>query len=115
MTILFDSTVARKSAPRTFGPEPRRPFVPSLADLDWAAQSFGDAESDRENARLEEQAEQARWDDQFRFPAGICESCGEKSDWLDPTHKLCDACLDAATDATISCLNRNAMGQYRVF
>jgi hypothetical protein len=110
--ILFDSTRPVQSA-RSFGRSlARRPFVPSQADLDWAAQAFGDAESDR---HLEEQAEQARWDDQFRFPAGICESCGEPSDWLDPVHKLCGECLDAAENATIACQNRNAMGQYRVF
>jgi hypothetical protein len=114
--ILFDSTVASNPAPRTFARGiDRRPFVPSQADLDWAAQTFGDAESDRENCRLEEQAEQARWDDQFRFPAGICESCGEPADWLDLVHKLCGECLTAAENASIACQNRNAMGQYRVF
>ena len=116
--ILFDSTVASKPAPRTFArgipSERRRPFIPSQADLDWAAQTFGDAESDRQ---LEEQAEQARWDDQFtnRFPAGCCQLCGEPSDQLDPIHELCPECLTAAEDATIACQNRNAMGQYRVF
>ena len=114
MTILFDSVQTVNPALRTFarGIAPRT-FIPSQADLDWAAQTFGDAESDR---HLEEQAEQARWDDQFnRFPAGICEMCGQPSDWLDPTHKLCGECLTAAEDATIACQNRNAMGQYRVF
>ena len=116
--ILFDSTVASKPAPGTFArgirPEPRRTFVPSQADLDWAAQAFGDAESDR---HLEEQAEQARGDDQFNrtFPAGCCQLCGEPSDWLDPVHELCGECLTAAENSTIACQNRNAMGQYRVF
>jgi hypothetical protein len=41
--------------------------------------------------------------------------CGDPSDQLDPVHGLCDACLDAAEDATIACQNRPAMGQYRVF
>ena len=116
--ILFDSTVASNPAPRTFAcgirPEPRRTFVPDLDDLAWAAQAFGDAESDR---RPEEQAEQARWDDQFTnaYPAGCCQMCGEPSDQLDPIHELCPECLTAAENATIACQNRNAMGQYRVF
>ena len=41
--------------------------------------------------------------------------CGQPSDWLDPTHKLCGECLTAAENATIACQNRTAMGQYRVF
>ena len=115
MTILFDSVQTVNPALRTFarGIAPRT-FIPSQADLDWAAQAFGDAESDRE---LEEQAEQARWDDQFNrtFPAGCCQLCGEPSDQLDPVHELCPECLTAAENATIACQNRNAMGQYRVF
>jgi hypothetical protein len=118
--ILFDSTVSRKSS-RSFGrgitAERRRPFVPDIDDLDWAAQAFADAETDRENRHLEEQALQAAWDDQFTnaFPPGHCQMCGEPSDWLDPTHKLCGECLTDAENATITCQNRNAMGQYRVF
>jgi hypothetical protein len=117
MTTIFDSAAPVKSAP-SFGrgvpSDRRRPFVLDLDDLAWAAQAFGDAEADRE---LEEQALQAAWDDQFAnaFPAGLCEMCGEPSDWLDPTHKLCGECLTAAENATIACQNRNAMGQYRVF
>jgi hypothetical protein len=114
MTTIFDSAAPVKSA-RPFGILPARErFIPSQADLDWAAQAFGDAEADRE---LEEQALQAAWDDQFAnaFPAGLCEMCGAPSDWLDPTHKLCGECLTAAENATIACQNRNAMGQYRVF
>ena len=113
--ILFDSTGASNPAPRTFARGiDRRPFVPDLDDLAWAAQAFGDAEADRQ---LEEQALQARWDDQFAgaFPAGCCQLCGEPSDQLDPVHELCPECLTAAEDATIACQNRNAMGQYRVF
>jgi hypothetical protein len=113
MTTIFDSASSVKSD-RPFGRSlARRPFVPSQADLDWAAQTFGDTEADRE---LEEQALQARWDDQFNaYPAGVCELCGQPADWLDPIHKLCDPCLTAAENATIACQNRNAMGQYRVF
>ena len=119
MMTIFDSAVSVKSAP-TFGRGiDHRPFVPSQDDLDWAAAFFGQLEDARlreeEDRELEEQAQQAAWDDQFRFPAGLCEMCGEPSDWLDPTHKLCDRCLDAATDSTIACQNRNAMGQYRTF
>jgi hypothetical protein len=112
--ILFDSARSVQSA-QSFGRGlVRRPFVPDLDDLAWAAQAFGDAEADRE---LEERALQAAWDDQFNgtFPKGLCQMCGEPSDWLDPVHKLCDECLTAAENATIACQNRNAMGQYRVF
>ena len=115
MTILFDSVQTVNPAPRTFARGiARRPFVPSQADLDWAAQFFGELEDARE---LEEQAEQARWDDQFAgaFPAGCCQLCGEPSNQLDPVHELCPECLTAAENATIACQNRNAMGQYRVF
>src|SRR5262249_45107200 len=119
MTTIFDSAVSVKSA-RPFGIlTARERFIPSQADLDWAAQFFGELDDarlrDEENRWLEEQAEQAAWDDQFRFPAGICESCGKPSDWLDSTHKLCGECLTAAENATIACQNRNPMGQYRVF
>jgi hypothetical protein len=116
MTTIFDSAACVKSD-RPFGTLPvreRRRFVPDLDDLSWAAQAFGDAESDRE---LEERAEQARWDDQFTncFPAGCCQLCGEPSHRLDPIHELCPECMTAAENATIACQNRNAMGQYRVF
>ena len=112
--ILFDSARPVQSA-QTFGRGlDRRPFVPDLDDLAWAAQAFGDAEADRQ---LEEQALQARWDDQFTnaFPADCCQLCGEPSNQLDPVHELCPECLTAAENATIACQNRNAMGQYRVF
>ena len=112
--ILFDSARPVQSA-QSFGRGlARRPFVPDLDDLAWAAQAFGDAEADRQ---LREQALQARWDDQFTnaFPAGCCQLCGEPSEWLDPTHQICGECLTAAENATIACQNRNAMGQYRVF
>ena len=114
MTTIFDSAAHVKSD-RPFGRGiDGRPFVPDLDDLAWAAQAFGDAEADR---GLEEQAEQARWDDQFTnaFPAGCCQLCGEPSDQLDPVHELCPECLTAAENATIAGQNRNAMGQYRVF
>ncbi len=57
MTTVFDSSRSVKS--ESFGhgiqPDRRRPFVPSIEDLNWAAQFFGDLETDR---RLEEQAAQ---------------------------------------------------------
>ena len=118
MTILFDSVQAVNPAPRTFGhgipSGHRRPFIPSQADLAWAAACFGQLEDDRE---LEARAEQAAWDSQFdgAFPAGCCQMCGRSDADLDPVHGLCDACLDAATASTIACQNCNAMGQYRVF
>ena len=114
MNVIYDSARPVQSA-QSFGRDiALRPFVPSQADLAWAAQAFGDAEADRQ---LEEQALQARWDDQFTnaFPAGCCQLCGEPSDQLDPVHELCPECLTAAENATIACQNRTAMGQYRVF
>jgi hypothetical protein len=116
---LYDSAVSVKPSPSFGRGIDRRPFVPPQDDLDWAAAFFGQLEDARlreeEDRHFEEQALQAQWDDQFRFPAGICEMCGQPSDWLDPTHKLCGDCLTAAENATIACQNRTAMGQYRVF
>jgi hypothetical protein len=112
--ILFDSARPVQSA-QTFGRGlDRRPFVPDLDDLAWAAQAFGDAEVD---CLLEDQAEQARWDDQFTnaFPAGCCQLCGEPSDQLDPDHELCPECLDRAEFATIAGQNERAGLDYRVF
>jgi hypothetical protein len=64
--ILFDATRPVKSR-KLFGigilawhPIHREHYT--QADLDWAAEVFGNAEADR---RLEEQARQARWDAQF--------------------------------------------------
>jgi hypothetical protein len=119
MQTLFDSAVSVKSAP-TFGRGiDHRPFVPSQDDLDWAAAFFGQLEDARlreeEDRELEEQAQQAAWDDQFRFPAGLCEMCGEPSDWLDPTHKLCGECLALAEHATLASVNERAGLGYRVF
>jgi hypothetical protein len=122
MTTIFDSARPVKSAQpfrRGIDRQCLTHFEPSEEDRAWAAALFEEldqaryqAEKDRE---LEAQALQARWDDQFRFPAGVCESCGKPSDWLDPIHKLCGECLTAAENATIACMNRNAMGQDRVF
>ena len=115
MTTIFDSAAPVKSD-RPFGTLPgrerRMPFT--QADLDWAAQTFGDTEADRQ---LEEQALQARWDDQFTnaYPAGCCQLCGEPSDQLDPVHELCPECLDRAEFATIAGVNERAGLGYRVF
>src|SRR5262249_17536563 len=76
---IFDSGHVVKSD-RPFGDLPaserREPYT--QADLDWAAQFFGALEDARQ---LEEQALQARWDDQFNrtFPVGCCQMCGELS------------------------------------
>jgi hypothetical protein len=65
MQTIFDSAAPVKSDPAFGRGIDRRPFGPDLDDLNWAAQCFGDAESDRE---LEERALQAAWDDQFDGP-----------------------------------------------
>ena len=64
-----------------------------------------------------EKALEAAWDDQFNdtIPAtGHCLSCGDRCDDL-TSQGLCDRCDSLATDATIACQNKAAMGQYRVF
>jgi hypothetical protein len=115
MITMFDSAAAVKSD-RPFGTLPARerrmPYT--QADLDWAAQTFGDAEADR---RLEEQALQAAWDDQFNdsLPAaGHCLMCGDRCDDL-TFQGLCDRCDDLACDATTAGQNAQAGLGYRVF
>lgn len=102
MTTLYDSAAPVKSG-RPFGTLParerRQPFT--QADLDWAAQTFGEIEDDR---RLEEQALQAAWDDQFNdtLPApGFCRMCGDRCDDL-TFQGPCDRCDDLACEATIA-------------
>jgi hypothetical protein len=81
MTTLFDSAAPVKSD-RPFGFLPRRerrmPYT--QADLDWAAQAFGQLED--ANRDLEERALQAQWDEQFigTIPVGYCRSCGEPAE-----------------------------------
>jgi hypothetical protein len=121
--ILFDSALSVKS--ESFGrgiPAARRPFVPSIEDLNEAAQMFGDLESDRlreeaENRRFEEQALEFEWNAQFEgaFPPDVCQMCGEPADWLDPIHGLCAECDDRATNATMAGQNHRAGLGYRVF
>ena len=115
MTTIFDSARSVKTA-RRFGTLParerRRPFT--QADLDWAAQMFGDAESDRE---LETRALEAEWTDQFNgsIPAaGHCLNCGDRCDDL-TREGLCDRCDTLATDATTAGQNGRAGLGYRVF
>ena len=115
--ILFDSTRPVKSG-RPFGrgnPSVHcRPFVPTLEDLDWAAEFFGDLEDAR---RLEEQALEATWYDQFNdsIPqTGHCLNCGDRCDDL-TIQGLCDGCDDLATNATIAGQNGRAGLGYRVF
>jgi hypothetical protein len=112
--ILYDSTVSRKSdRPFARGLHlTRKSFEPSPADRQWAAQEFDHVAYNR---HLDDRAREAQWDDQFRFPAGLCELCGEQADWLDPIHKLCGDCMTQAENATIAQQNQQAMGQYRVF
>src|SRR5262249_42859918 len=104
MQILFDSTRPVKSA-RDFGILPVRerriPFT--QADLDWAAQFYGELE---DNRRLEERALQAAWDDQFigTMPVGPCEACGKVAELTE--EGLCEACDTAAINATIALKNQ---------
>ena len=119
MNVIYDSARPVQVDP-TFGRGvDGRPIGPTEADLDWAAAFFGQLEDarlrDEENRHFEESAEQARWDDQFRFPAGVCEACGKPSDWLDPVHKLCGECLALAEHATLASVNERAGLGYRVF
>jgi hypothetical protein len=85
------------------------------ADLDWAAQAFADDETDRENRHYDELAAEAEWLDRFNaiVAAGHCLVCGDHAELT--SQGLCDRCDAAATDATIACQNKAAMGQYRVF
>ncbi len=115
MTTIFDSAAPVKSD-RPFGTLPRRerrqPYT--QADLDWAAQAFGDAEADR---RLEEQAQEAAWYDQFNgsIPeAGHCLMCRDRCDDL-TFQGLCDHCDDLAMTATIASQNARAGLGYQVF
>jgi hypothetical protein len=92
MTTLFDSAAPVKSD-RPFGilsrGDRRMPYT--QADLDWAAQTFGELEDERQ---LEERALQAQWDDQFvgTLPAtGHCLLCRDRCDDLTP-----QACTTAA-------------------
>ena len=93
----------------------REPYT--QADLDWAAQAFGDAETDRENRHYEELAAEAEWTDRFNasIPAtGHCLNCGDRCDDL-TVQGLCDRCDTLATDATTAGQNGRAGLGYRVF
>ena len=115
MTTLYDSAAPVKSG-RPFGTLPARerrmPFT--QADLDWAAQAFGELE---DAPRLEEQAFQAAWDDQLNnsLPmAGHCLNCGDRCGDL-TFQGLCDRCDDLACNATIAGQNARAGLGHRVF
>ncbi len=122
MTTLFDSATAVKS--ESFGrgiPSARRPFIPSVEEMDEAAQMFRDIKEARrleeENHRLEEQALEAAWYDQFNDPmplTGHCLNCGDRCDDL-TFQGLCDRCDDLATNATIAGQNARAGLGYHVF
>jgi hypothetical protein len=114
MPILFDSTSSVKSTTFARGLRTTRTatFEPSPTDRSWAAAEF---DSEGYNRHIDDQARQAEWDSQFRFPAGLCELCGEPSDWLDPMHKLCSECMTAAETASTAAANQRAGLGYRVF
>lgn len=90
--ILFDSTDPVKPESFGRGTQPaHQPFIPSIEDLDEAAQVFGDLEDARrleeaENRRLEEQAPEAAWYHQFNETVpvadGHCLGCGVPCDDL---------------------------------
>ncbi len=124
MTTLFDSAAPVK--PQSFGrgiPSARRlPFVPSIEDLNWAAQMFGELEDTRlheepETRQLEEQAAEALWYHQFddNMPqTGHCLNCGDRCDDL-TSQGLCDRCDTLATEDSIACVNQlHGLGR-RVF
>jgi hypothetical protein len=107
MQTIVDSTACVK---------PDSIFVPSQADLDWAAQAFGDADSDRE---LEERFLLFQWDSQFDHivldasdfpPSGPCSVC-QAIDFIDPITGRCPECSDRCvvcgvhgeTDETAMC------------
>jgi hypothetical protein len=103
-SILFDSS--RRSKPEMFGRGICRwvpgatGFVPTAADEAWAAQAFADAEGDRENRRLQEQAREAEWTDQFNgtLPqAGRCAVCGEVCEYLEASGR-CPRCDGARVE-----------------
>jgi hypothetical protein len=111
--ILFDSARSVKSESFGRGIRPaRRPFVPGIEDLEWAAQFFGDLEDARlreeaENRRLEEQAAEALWYHQFddTMPLiGHCLNCGDRCDDL-TAQGLCERCDSLATEDSIACVN----------
>jgi hypothetical protein len=116
VTTLYDSARPVKSD-RPFGTLPARerrmPYT--QADLDWAAQFFGQLEDERRE--LEERALQAQWDDQFvgTIPmTGHCLLCGDRCDDL-TFQDLCDRCDDLACEAAIKGENHRAGLGYRVF
>ncbi len=106
--ILFDSTRTVNPATQTLGRGihigRRRLFAPSIEDLNWAAQFFGDIE---DTHRLEERALEAAWTDQFNdsFPlTGHCLNCGDCCDDL-TSQGLCDRCDTIASEDSIACIN----------
>jgi hypothetical protein len=114
MTTIFDSAAPVKSDhpfARGIAPERRRPFIPSIEEMDEAAQMFRNLEDARrleeENHRLEEQALEAAWSDQFNdtMPmTGHCLNCGDRCDVL-TLQGLCDSCDTLATEDSIACVN----------
>jgi hypothetical protein len=115
MITLYDSAAPVKSA-RPFGAPPQRerrmPYT--QADLDWAAQFFGELDDARQ---LEERALLAQWDDQFIgtiHAIGHCLLCGDRCDDL-TSQGLCDRCDDLACEAAIAGANARSGLGYSVF
>ena len=84
MTTLFDSAppVKSESFGRGIQPARRRPFVPSLEDLNWAAQFFGRSGSGPSAGRA---GPRSAWYHQFDDtmpPTGHCLNCGDRCDDL---------------------------------
>jgi hypothetical protein len=111
--ILYDSQVSDKSS-RLFGrgiaPPRTVHFEPNDEDRAWAAEVFDGLEQERhqaENCRLEEQALEAAWADQFNdtMPlTGHCLNCGDRCDDL-TAQGLCDRCDTIASEDSIACVN----------
>jgi hypothetical protein len=103
--ILFDATRPVQSAQTFARGIARRPFIPSPADLAWAAACFGGLEQahlrDEEDRHLEELAAEAEWLDQFNgsILTGHCLNCGDRCDDL-TVHGLCDRCDLAAVEGS---------------
>ena len=89
MITLYDSAAPVKSD-RPFGmlPARERRMPYTQADLDWAAQAFGD---------------DADWD--VRLIAGLetCEACNRPVEPGELECGLCSVCMTRAEEATVAC------------
>ena len=115
MTTVFDSSRSVKS--ESFGhgiqPDRRRPFVPSIEDLNWAAQFFGTSNRPPAGRAGRRGLWYHRFDDTMPL-SGHCLNCGDRCDDL-TFQGLCDRCDTLATEDTIACVNQlHGLGR-RVF